>query len=269
MKTLLTIVLVAVALVGAASAWDESSVLTYSFKKTVSEQDAFTNLAGTVSGAQFKDASDSTVDVPGSSYNQKGSTVGGLELKLASVTPTFADPFATGDTHQSLTQSGEITVSKASLSSEDDVPELSVDIEKAQNYIFSGQFTGMSATFDERAGAGTNVDPALESILTSCGNLHAIEETGTTKPSGSITTTGTGTKISEGAIGYNSWTSLDADAWKNAVTMEGGLDVHSQFFGDSIVPNGGSVTTSVSGQTTHSWNSGNGYTPSWTTGGNS
>jgi hypothetical protein len=125
----------------------------------------------------------------------------------------------------------------------------------------------MSASFDERAGAGTNVDPALESILTSCGNLHAIEGTGSIKPSGSITTTG-GAKVSEGAIGYNSWTSLDADAWKNSVTMEGGLDVHSQFFGDTIVPNSGSITTSVAGQTTHSWDNSNGYTPYWTTGGN-
>ncbi|MHC1687087.1 MAG: hypothetical protein AB9879_05205 [Methanothrix sp.] len=267
MKALLTIVLVAVALMGAASAWDDSAVLTYSFKKTVNEQDAFTNLAGTVSGAQFRET-DSTIDgTPYSSYNQKGSTVGGLELKLESVTPTFADPYATGDTHQSLTQTGQVTVSKASLSSEDDVPEISVDIQKAQNYIFSGQFTGMSASFDERAGAGTNVDPALESILTSCGNLHAIEGTGSIKPSGSITTTG-GAKVSEGAIGYNSWTSLDADAWKNSVTMEGGLDVHSQFFGDTIVPNSGSITTSVAGQTTHSWDNSNGYTPYWTTGGN-
>jgi len=259
MKALLTIVLVAVALVGAASAWDESAVLTYSFKKTVSEQDAFTNLASTTSGAQFKDYTDSTIDgAPYSSYDQKGSSVGGLELKLASVTPTFADTHATGDTHQSLTQSGQITVSKASLSSEDDVPELSVNIEKAQNYIFSGQFTGMTATFDERAAAGTNGDPALQGILTDCGNLHAIEGTGNIKPTGTVAAYN-GARISEGAIGYNSWTSLDADAWQKPITMEGGLDVHSQFFGDTIVPSGGSITTSVSGETTHTWNAGSGW----------
>lgn len=241
----LTIVVLAMlALVGSAMAWDESSVLTYSFKKTVSEQDAFTNMEGTTTGAGLYEPY----------VGDKGSTQGKLVNTLVDVTPTFSNYGTTGDTHQMLVQEGAVTINKAALSSEDTNPELSVDITKSQDYVFSGQFTGMSATFADQAQFGTNSEQGLVT-LSGCGNAHAWESTTAT---GKITTSSA--KLSEGAIGVDSWTSLDADGWKNLATMEGGLAAYSEFFGDDIVSNGGSITTSVDGSTTHSWNNGGGWT---------
>ncbi len=251
-------VLAMLALVGSAMAWDETGVLTYSFKKTASEQDGFEDLSGTKSYAGFEEPDNG--ETLGTS--DKGDMKGAIYQQLYSVT---ADPLAStwGDTHQMLVQEGTIKVEKAALSSEDKVPELSVQITKSQDYVFSGQFSEVSASFIDSAQAGTNCDPAIDDMITSCGNLHAEQSTvSNDKPTGTVTATG-GARLSEGAIGTDSWTSLKADAWKNQVTMDGGLSVYSQFFGDSIVPSDGAVTTSVSGSSTHNWNADNGYGDAW------
>ncbi len=54
-------------------------------------------------------------------------------------------------------------------------------------------------------------------------------------------------------MGTSSWTSLSADGWTGDVFMDGGGSAYSSFLGDSIVPNGDSITTSGNFETEHGW----------------
>lgn len=248
MKALAILVVAVVALMGAASAWEDGYVLQYSLKRTIAEQDDFTNMEGSNSGTWYSAPTSTNSESP------HGYLTAGVTNSLVDVTPVFSNQYETGNTHQSLVQAAKITVGMEALDSEDDDAELQVDIEKHQEYAFSGQFDSMSASFADLAAAGVNYDPALRE-LTVCGNCHAWEDSDAT---GSITTSGNA-KISEGAIGLDSWTSLKADGWLEVVTMDGGIAPYASFFGDSVVPNGDSVTTTVSGSATHSWNNGGGW----------
>lgn len=273
MRTLAILVVAVVALMGAASAWEDGFVLQYSLKRTIAEQDDFTNMGGAASGTWF---ADSDGYGPGSiASNPHGDLTAGVTNTLVSVTPTFFKDYygndITGNTHQSLTQGAKITVALEAEDSEDDNPELTVDIAKHQEYAFSGQFDSMSATFKDIAAAGGNYLPALSDITdgqtVDCGNVHAWEESTVT---GSILTddvkdskgkviNANDAKISEGAIGMDSWTSLKADGWLEIATMDGGIAPYAQFFGDSLVPLGDTITTTVSGSATHTWNNGAGW----------
>lgn len=254
------------ALIGSAAAWDETIVAKYSLAKSTYAQNEWLDLSGTASGVYFKEPTDPTT----------GSASGIIENVVKSITPNFYDPANPGVTEQTLLQAGKITIVKEAQDSEDADPEVSILIEKSQDYLFSGQFydptktetkngvtsvvsTGpaMSVEFSDEAVAGVNYDPALEPEISSCGNFHVTQDTDSFVGTISVGPNG---QLSEGAVGVSTWTGADVDGWLGDIAMNGGISGYSEFFGATI-PGGQNqpITTTITGSNQHAWNAGIGY----------
>lgn len=176
---------------------------------------------------------------------------------LVNVDAVFADPRrGDGIYDATVTQTGTASILKRPLDSEDDLDEFEVFVLKTQDLTVSGQFTKVSASFTDAASVGVNYYDPLRGI-SHCGNCHATE---ISEASGRVEAHD-GATISEAGIGTASWTSLSVDGWTDIVTMDGGSSAYSSFFGDSIVPSGGSIETSANAWEVHSWNAGCGASP--------
>jgi hypothetical protein len=219
---------------------DES--LTYSFTKTIVMEQGNPQFTNVQSGAFWTEPGTTTEQ-----ENTKGLIINKV-ISAGGTTPTV------GTTEQTLYQGATANLHYQALDPEDEDPEITIDVVKAQSVAFSGPYSDYSASFADKAVIGGNYIDALYPGISSCGNCHIIEDS---TYSGAITTKD-GAKLAEGTIGGQTWTSLAGDAWLETVTMDGGAMAYSQFYGDTLVPNGGSLTTTAQASSTHSWNNGAG-----------
>ena len=134
--------------------------------------------------------------------------------------------------HAKVIQAGTASITKRPLDSEDELGELESSVKKSQDVIVSGQFMSFGASFEDYASVGVNYYDPIQPTVSPCGNCHATE---TSEARGKVVAHGSGTRISEAAVGTASWTSLSADGWTGTVVMDGGSSAYSEFFGDSIV----------------------------------
>jgi hypothetical protein len=244
-------------LTGAASACETStSSIYYNFVRNVDGQginDVVTDLDLITSTAGWDD------------QRYPGDNCGNERVIIQNtLVDTWATPAVDGDGiyHATVIQTGGASITKRPLDSEApcDLPELESKVFKSQDVIVSGQFKSFGADFADFASVGVNWYDPIRPTVSGCGNCHATE---VSNAWGSVVANGHGTRISEAAVGTDTWTSLKADGWTGTVVMDGGSSAYSEFYGDTIVPLGpGTSITTTSGSTaTHDWNAHCGVAP--------
>ena len=172
---------------------------------------------------------------------------------LVDTTPVASNDYSGDGIYEAtLTQIGSASITKGPVNSQDDVEELETYVFKSQDLFVSGQFDSYGAEFKDCASVGVNWHAPIRDTVSGCGNCHALEESAATT---NVVANGDA-KISEALMGTSSWTSLSADGWTGLVVMDGGGSAYSSFLGDSLVPEGSSITTSGNFETTHGWYAG-------------
>ena len=260
----LVIGIAVIGLTGVASARTSTSSIYYDFVKTVEGNgiyDVVTDLDNLVSTAGW------SYDDPSSTYQERAFIQNTLENTWA--TPA-GDP--DGIYHAKVIQAGTASITTRDEDSEDADKELEIKMAKAQDVIVSGQFKAFGAVFSDNASVGVNYfDPITSGTgdlsVSGCGNCHATE---VSNAWGRVISSGDA-KISEAAVGTESWTSLAADGWTRDVFMDGGSSAYSEFYGDSLVGNtpvdaglddiGASIQTEAYASAVHTWNSHGGMSP--------
>jgi hypothetical protein len=241
-------------LTGAASACETSvSSIYYEFVKTVDGQ----GLEDTINDL------DHISSTAGWSYNNPDNTETTLSCQdeevcirntLVDTTGTASEYDVDGIYHATVVQAGSAAITKRPIDSEGPI-ELEITMAKAQDVMVSGQFDTFGATFHDFGSAGVNYYDPIRDEVSGCGNCHATE---VSDAWGTVTANagkdGAEARISEAAVGTASHTSLLANGWTGVVLMDGGSSAYSEFFGDTVVENGASITTESGSTATHSWN---------------
>ncbi|MCW3133709.1 MAG: hypothetical protein N2V78_05205 [Methanophagales archaeon] len=247
-----------VGLTGAASAREtQTSSIYYEFVKTIDGE-----------GIGNINALDDINSCAGWSYDDPrvSQSTPGCPAESAMIQNTLTNTWATtqldpkGEYEGTVTQTGAAMIIKRPLDSEDDLEEMEASVRKTQDIVVSGQFDKFGAKFDDKAVVGVNYYDPIRGpdidlgLIPACGNCHLIEES---TASGSVVLSGSEpaktSQISEAAVGTASWTSVSADGWTHLATMGGGSSAYSEFFGDTIVYEDDTITTSSHAKTTHEW----------------
>jgi len=242
-----------VGLTGAASAAEQIDSIYYEYTQIFGGEEI--NPVRVNSGAAFEvidEHFDSTTAASGWPDTQKCAIVG----NYMNTNPGMEHG---GAYHHKITQSGSADLILRTMNDEDEFPELELDLAKAQNIWYSGQFDSYGVEMKQIGIVGENYgafgvganDPA-------CGNCHLVE---TATGNGSTTATGTAS-ITEGTFAMASAQGVDVYLANENTVMDitGGVGIGSTFDGN-IDFDTGHITTAVSATETSLISSGAGACP--------